>query len=175
LAFLTENEFGRLLRGFSGSAFRFEIRDRYNSEVGREPFRKFLAGEPDDYEWHHWWMEMVRQDRAKGKIWQRIRIVSVPLSDYNRYALTIARLSVAAGEDIRYLDRQSANGLSLTPYDAWLFDARQLVRLHFDDDDDTFQGAEVIEDPAIVTRHDRWRQLAWQHAQDIEQFAAVHR
>jgi hypothetical protein len=174
LAFLTENELGDLLRGFSSSAFRFEIRDRYNSEVGREPFRKFLAGEPDDYEWHRWWMKMVQQDRAKGKLWQRVRIVSVPLSDYNQYALTIARLSVSVGEDIRYLDRDSANRLSLAPCDAWLFDAKKLVRLHFDDEDDTFRGAEIVDDPMILERHNQWRELAWRHAQEIEQFTATH-
>jgi len=49
LPLLTERDLGEFLVGFRESAFRFEIRDRYNSDVGREPFRKFLAGEPDDY------------------------------------------------------------------------------------------------------------------------------
>ncbi len=174
MALLSENELGGLLRGFSTSAFRFEIRDRYNSEVGREPFRKFLVGEPDDYEWHRQWMEMIRQDRASGKVWQRVRIVSVPLSAYNRYALTVARLSVAAGEDIRYLDRDSAVRLGLSPYDAWLFDSEQLVRLRFDDVNDTFRGAEIINDGTVVARHNHWRELAWRHAQEIERFATAY-
>jgi len=175
LAFLSEGELGSLLKGFSHSAFRFETRDRYNSEVGREPFRKYLAGEPDDYEWHRWWTEMIRRDRAQGKAWQRVRIVSVPLSDYNRYSLTISRLSVAAGEDIRYLDRPTADRLGIKPHDGWLFDSQLLVRLHFDDEDDTFQRAEAIKDPATVESHNRWRELAWRHAQDLEQFAAAYR
>jgi Family of unknown function (DUF6879) len=90
-------------------------------------------------------MDMIRQDRAAGKVWQRVRIVSVPLSAYNRYAVSVARLSVAAGEDIRYLERTAAERLRIAPDDAWLFDSRQLVRLHFDDEDDTFQGAEIVD------------------------------
>ncbi len=155
MALLSENELGGLLRGFSTSAFRFEIRDRYNSEVGREPFRKFLVGEPDDYEWHRQWMEMIRQDRASGKVWQRVRIVSVPLSAYNRY-------------------RDSAVRLGLSPYDAWLFDSEQLVRLRFDDVNDTFRGAEIINDGTVVARHNHWRELAWRHAQEIERFATAY-
>jgi hypothetical protein len=175
LGFLTENELGDLLKGFLSSAFRFETRERYNSEVGREPFRKFMAGEPDDYEWHRWWMEMIQRDTASGKQWQRVRIVSTPLSDYNRYALEVARLSVKAGEDIRYLTRHAAEQLGFAPYDAWLFDNRLLVHLLFNDGDDTFRGAEVVDDSAMVARHNEWRELAWRRAQGIEDFIAAHR
>jgi hypothetical protein len=171
---LTESELGDLLARFTRSAFRFEPRERYNSDVGREPFRRFLAGEPDDYEWHQGWMRRIRLDTEAGKVWQRVRIVSVPLSDYNRYALTVARLSVSAGEDIRYLERQAALRLGLAPLDAWLLDGARLARLDFDERDDRFIGAELIADPAVVDRHKAWRELALRHAQDIESFAAAH-
>jgi hypothetical protein len=171
---LTESELGDLLARFTRSAFRFEPRERYNSDVGREPFRRFLAGEPDDYEWHQGWMRRIRLDTEAGKVWQRVRIVSVPLSDYNRYALTVARLSVSAGEDIRYLERQAALRLGLVPLDAWLLDGARLARLDFDERDDRFIGAELITDPVVVDRHKAWRELALRHAQDIESFAAAH-
>lgn len=170
---LSEAELGNLLRGFSTSAFRFETRERYISTVGREPFRKYLADERDDYEWHRWWTEMVSRDLAAGKTWQRVRIVSVPLSDYNQYSLKVARLGVQAGEDIRYLPREDAAQLSIEPYDAWLFDAQLLVHLHFNDDD-TFRRAEIIHDDAIVTRHLEWQELAWRHAQPLEDFAVLY-
>jgi hypothetical protein len=98
----------------------------------------------------------------------------VPLSEYNRYALTVARLSVGAGEDIRYLERQAALRLRLEPLDAWLLDGARLVRLDFDERDDRFISAEPITDPAVVDRHKAWRELALRHAQDIESFAALH-
>lgn len=170
---LTERELGDMLAGFRASAFRFETRDRYNSEVGRESFRKFLAGEPDDYPWHDWWLDMIRRDLAAGRVWQRVRIVSVPVSDWSRYGFKVARLSVAAGEDIRYLARHVANDLGLMPYDSWLLDDHQLVHLHFDDDDDTFAGAELIGDREVVRRHRAWRDQAWQYAQTLEQFVAA--
>jgi hypothetical protein len=174
LGVLTEGELGALLHGFERNAFRFETRDRYNSDVGREPFRRYLAGETDDHAWHRDWLEMLRTDAARGRAWQRVRVVTVPLTDYNRYAIGIARLNVAAGEDIRYLSRDVAARIGLTPYDAWLLDDVRLVRLHFDDRDDTFRYAEIVDDTDLVTRHRDWRELAWRHASPLETFASAH-
>jgi len=172
LALFTERELGDLLTGFRETAFRFETRDRYNSDVGRESFRRFLAGEPDDYPWHRWWLDMIQRDLAAGKVWQRVRIVSVPVSDWTRYGVEVARLSVAVGEDIRYLRRDAAEQMGLTPYDSWIFDGDQLVHLHFNDHDDTFVGAELVTDGKAVQRHQAWRDLAWAHAQTLEDFVA---
>jgi hypothetical protein len=170
---LSEAELGNLLATFTTSAFRFELRERYNSTVGAEPFRKWQAGEPDDYAWHRSWMEKISRDVAAGKVWQRVRIVSVPPSDYTRYGIEVARLSVEAGEDIRYLRRDAAEQLGLRPYDAWLLDDSRLVWLHFSDADDTFTGAELVTDPEIISRHLTWRDLALEHAQPLDEFAAL--
>lgn len=168
---LSETELGDLLSSFTVSAFRFELRERYNSTVGVEPFRKWLAGEPDDYTWHRSWMERISRDTAAGRTWQRVRIVSVPPSNYTRYGIEVARLSVQAGEDIRYLRRDVAEQLGLKPYDAWLFDDARLVSLHFNDADDTFAGAELVTDPEVLSRHLKWRAMALEHAQPLEVFA----
>ncbi|WP_412752237.1 DUF6879 family protein [Krasilnikovia sp. M28-CT-15] len=170
---MTEQELGGYLTGFRSSAFRFEVRDRYNSDVGRESFRRYLAGEPDDFAWHRSWMRMLRNDREQGKLWQRVRIVSVPLSDWSRYALHVARLSVQAGEDIRYLPRDQANRLGLAPYDAWILDDHTLIHLHFNHEDDTFVGAEVIEDREVLARHRDWRRLALDQAMSLDDFATT--
>jgi hypothetical protein len=53
-------------------------------------------------------------------------------------------------------------------------DNETLVRLHFDDADDTFRGAETVSDSAALKRHNDWRQLAWAHAQRRDEFAAAY-
>jgi hypothetical protein len=168
---LTEAALTEYLGTFRSTAFRFETRDRYDSEVGRAAFQRYLAGEPDDYRWHEPWVAMLRRDTEQGKRWQRVRIVSVPLSDWTRYAITVARLSVGGGEDIRYLRRATAVDLGLMPLDCWILDESILIRLHFDDDD-VFRGAEVVPDAAVLEQHLRWRGLALRHAVPLDAFAA---
>jgi hypothetical protein len=168
---LNEQQVGEHLARFEHEAFRFEIRDRYDSEVGRAAFRKFLAGEADDYAWHRPWLGRIRRDIAEGKVWRRVRIVSVPLSDWARYGIDVARLNVEAGEDIRYLTRDAAARLEIEPLDAWLLDDDRLLNLRFDDRNDRFVGAEFITDEAVVTVHRAWRDLAWQYAVRLGEFS----
>jgi hypothetical protein len=168
---LSEAQLGDLLAGFAHSARRFETRERYNSDVGREAFRRFLAGEADDYAWHRPWLDRIARDRSAGRSWQRIRVVSLPPSDYTRYSVGIARLNVAAGEDIHYLDRAHARRLGLDPLDGWLLDDQMLIHLLFDDRDDTFVGARVVDDETVVQRHRWWWSLGLRHASGVDAFA----
>jgi hypothetical protein len=146
------------------------VRDRYDSPVENEALRKFVAGEPDDLAWFQEWLSLIRAATAAGKRFSRVRVVSLPLSDYSRFGIWCAQYTNEAGEDIRYLARNEANAASLPTYDYWLFDSRKLVRMHFDDQDH-FQGAEVIDDPTEVVQHNYWRDAAWHRAVRRDDFA----
>jgi hypothetical protein len=132
--------------------------------------RQFVAGEPVDMDWFANWLALIRQVSADGKRFRRVRVVSTPLTDYSRFAVFCSKYTNEAGEDIRYLERDRAEGLP--EYDYWLFDSRLLVRMHFTDDDD-FLGGEVIEDPAVVVQHNHWRDAAWHRAVQQDEFDAT--
>jgi Family of unknown function (DUF6879) len=132
--------------------------------------RKFLAGEPDDVPWMQDWLSMVRVATAQGRCLGRVRVVSVPLSEYNRFSYALARHNIAAGEDIRYMSRDTAQTVGLPSHDYWLFDSRTLALMHFDDDD-RFTGAQVIEAAAAIVQHNYWRDAAWHHATRRDDFA----
>src|SRR5207302_5816717 len=100
-----------------------------------------------DLSWFEGWLSLIRQIRADGKRFERVRVVTVPLSDYSRFALFGAKLSNEAGEDIRYLDRSRSTGLP--DFDYWVFDSSKVAKLHFTDDDQPL-GAEIITNPAVV-------------------------
>jgi hypothetical protein len=129
-----------------------------------------MAGEPDDLSWFQGWLGMVRDATAAGRLFSRVRIVSVPLSDYSRFGLWAARHTRAAGDDIRYLTRAQADALGLPKRDYWLFDSRKLVRMHFGEDD-RFIEAEVVEDPTAIVEHNYWRDVARHHAISRDEFA----
>lgn len=160
-----------MFRTFEHTAFRLEVRESYNAPREVESFRRFKAGEPVDLSWAETWFSMIRQATSEGQRFARVRVVSVPLSEYSRFGLWAARRTNEAGEDIRYLRRDLAEQLDLPNHDYWLFDSRKLVRMHFGEAD-KFQGGEVIADAAEIVKHNYWRDVAQHHAIDRDEFEA---
>ena len=156
---------------FEHTAFRLEVRDRYDAPYENESLRKFLAGEQDDLPWMRSWLVMLRDLTAQGRRFARVRVVSMPLTDYSRFGVWCAQFTNGAGEDIRYLTRDQARAERLPAHDYWLFDSRTLVQLHFDGED-RFLGGELIEDPAVIVQHNYWRDAAWHKAARRDDFAA---
>lgn len=169
MSLLTGPEFGQLFRSFEHTAYRLEARDSYYSPNETRAFAQFVAGEPVDLEWFQSWLGMIRIATVQGRTVRRVRVVSLPLTDYSRFGLFCARYTNAAGEDIRYLVRGQAEGLP--PHDYWLFDSRKLVRMHFDDRE-RFLGGEVVDDPAEIVQHNYWRDAAWHRAVRPDDLAA---
>jgi hypothetical protein len=113
---------------------------------------------------------MVREAAAAGRRFARVRVVTMPLTDYSRFGVFCSQYTNAAGEDIRYVTRDQAQDVGLPNHDYWLFDSRTLVSMHFDDGD-RFLGGEVIDDPAVIVQHNYWRDAAWHQAVPRDDFA----
>ncbi|HET6270324.1 MAG TPA: hypothetical protein VFE00_09675 [Arthrobacter sp.] len=167
-------EFGQLFRAFEHTAFRLEVRDQYDAPYENESLRKFLAGEQDDLPWVQSWLAMIREHTAEGRRFSRVRVVSMPLTDYSRFGVWAAQFTCGAGEDIRYLTRDQAQAEGLPDQDYWLFDSRMLVKMHFDEADH-FLGGEIIDDPPVIVQHNYWRDAALHQAVRRDDFAAGQR
>ena len=155
--------------GFEHTAFRLEVRRRYNPSYEDESLRRFLAGEPVDLSWMQDWLRMVREAAAAGRRFARVRVVDLPMSDWARYSYALSAHNVAAGEDIRYLGRGSA--ADLPGHDYWLFDSSKLVVMRFDEAD-RFTGGELVQDPAEIVQANYWRDAAWHKAVRRDDFAS---
>jgi hypothetical protein len=161
-----------LFRTFQHTAFRLEVRDTYNSPNEQESLRRFRESGVVDQSKRTPWLELVAESTRAGKLWRRVRVVTVPLAFYSEWGLRVAEATVDAGDDIRYLPRGQAG--DLPDHDYWLFDSRTVARMHFDEADDRFLGVELIEDPAVVVEHNYWRDAAWHHAITRDDFAKQH-
>lgn len=150
------------------------MRDRYEAPYENESLRKFLADEPDGLPWMQSWLDMLHEAASKGRRFARVRVVTTPLTDYSRFGVWCAGVTNDAGEDIRYLERDTSEAVRLPKHDYWLFDSRVLVRMHFDDSD-VFLGGEVVKDPNMIVQHNYWRDAAWHHAVRRDDFASEHR
>lgn len=163
MAAVTRDEHRTLVQSITTSAWRLEIQGTYNEPSEREPVRKFLAGEPDDLEWFTRWLGRIRELKAAGIRFERVRVLTDPLTDYLAYQLAwITEPAVEAGEDIRILTPSAALELRLPPTDFWILDDARVLIPEFVDH--ALVGGELVDDPDEVARFQGIRARAWDHA-----------
>ncbi|WP_067825477.1 DUF6879 family protein [Nocardia inohanensis] len=131
------------------SAYHMEVRDTYAVASESEPLRRFLAGEtPPDYDKSDW-TDLIREMTGRGVVVSRVRVVTVPHSDYQRWLLSVTGENVEAGEDIRYLPRHLIDPEEVPRDDWWLFDGSR-VAFNLIDRLGRSAGVAVTTDPKIA-------------------------
>ena len=128
---LRYEEFAALFPQVKREALHLEMRDSYGTETEIPHLAKWAAGEPDDLGWLGPWCTFVRDAATAGTVFRRARVVSEPLSDYQRWAHSLTAPMVDAGEDIRWVPRARVSELMFPGNDFWLFDDELLVFLVF--------------------------------------------
>jgi hypothetical protein len=167
---LTGEQWSNYTKNFVSSAFRLEVQPTYTMPSEAETFGAFLGGRltpPPGF--NQGWLDQVsRNTHELGKTMQRVRVVQQPLTDYQRYGFAWAvPLNVAAGEDIRILDRTGLD-LDLPPYDFWMFDNATVVHLNYRPDG-TQINRELQENPDL-SQYFRWQELALAHSVPFKEF-----
>ncbi|MBO0856541.1 MAG: hypothetical protein J2P18_22565 [Nocardia sp.] len=169
---LVEGEsFENLFREAQREAFHLEVEDTYQTPEESAPFRLFLNGGRDDYEWLRPWLDLVTETTVRGVAINRVRVVSVPHSDYVRWSLKVAWQNTLAGEDIRYLPRDQVGADRLTADDWWLFDGRTVGFTVFEPSG-RWAGAAVTTDARIVEYARQVKDLVWSRATPLAEYVA---
>jgi hypothetical protein len=166
---LSVEEFDRLVASIQHSLWRWEAQPAYYEPEEAEPLARWQAGESDDLAWLAAWHEQLRAATQAGKVYQRVRRLTEPLTAYLAWGLTIAPSNVAAGEDIRLLTERQAARLGMPRYDFVIIDDRVAALMKFSRHG--FAGAELL-DAADLVRHRAWRDAAWDHAVTVDAYAA---
>ena len=157
---LSYDDFSALFPKVKREALHLEMRDSYGTEAEIPHLAKWAAGEPDDFGWLTPWCTLVRDAAADGKAFRRARIVSEPLSDYQRWAYSTTAVMVDAGEDIRWVPRARVSELMFPGNDFWLFDDELLVFLVFAGNGLVVDRL-VATDPGLITRCRASFEAAW--------------
>ncbi|WP_280274453.1 DUF6879 family protein [Nocardia wallacei] len=167
---MQHNPWPDLFRDCRRSAFHLEVRDSYAVPSESEPFRRFLKGEPritePDEAWREW-AERMRQLGQRGVTVSRVRVVTVPHSDYQRWLLSETVDNIDVGEDIRYLPRHLA-GEILTD-DFWLFDDER-VAFNLIDKEGKPAGAAVTDNPHIAAYCHSAKERLWKLATPYSEY-----
>ncbi|MGW4120761.1 DUF6879 family protein [Nocardia sp. NPDC004711] len=175
---LTGDPFPDLFGRARHHCFHLETRDSYLVDDEAEPLHRFLAGkpavEPPD-EWREWG-DLIEATTQRGVAVERVRIVSVPHSDYVRWLLSITDVeNIAVGETVRWLPRHLAALHDAAADDFWLIDDA-LVAYNATDSAGAPCGVAVTEDPALVTHAVLLRSRVWpqaiDHAVYVNEYAA---
>ena len=153
------------------TAFHLEVRDSYAVPSESERFRRFLAGEPAKEYGKRDWAELIEETTARGVSVSRVRVVTVPHSDYHRWLLSITGGNIDAGEDIRYLPRHLVGSIEFPVDDFWIFD-RQKVAFNLVDQSGKPAGAAVTNDPRIVESCLTAQNRLWKESIPYRQYIA---
>lgn len=128
---VTYEQFDGYFTSFEREALHLEMRDAYGTSAEIPHLRRWEAGEPDDTEWLEPWFQLIRAGRQAGKVFRRARVVSEPISEYQKWVLKDTHLYVEAGEDIRWVPRSRVSTVALPGNDFWLFDDEVVIFLIF--------------------------------------------
>ena len=107
---VTQDEFAGMFRTFRESAFHLETRGFYAMTYERDAFQRFLDGQPvppSGLPWWQAWLDQMQELAPQGKRIGRVRVLSEPPSDYQRWELWGTSWHIEAGEEIRYMSRRA--------------------------------------------------------------------
>lgn len=122
---------------------KLELRDHY--EIDRELFEAWRTGDREFLERTRVAnQEDVRSLNADGFEYRRVRVVSEPLSEYQRMAVEIANPE----EKLRWLPRAAASGIALPANDCLIRDDAVVFNLIGGDNQSV--GMQLSTDPAVV-------------------------
>lgn len=156
---LVGDSWSSMWKTFNTSAFRLETLPEYRVASEKGLMDRFLAGQPMPGGYNSAWRERLRSYRNDGKSVQRVRVVTRPLTEYQRRQFAWAYPgSISAGEDIRILDTASMAEPAFPMRDFWMFDTHTVVLMHYHQDG-TQIGRELLSN-ADAAEYARYREAA---------------
>jgi hypothetical protein len=166
-----DDEWEALLTGFTSSAFRLEGRQLYRSAAEDEAVERFLAGMPHGIDLS-WMTSKLRVQVPAGRIQTVVRVVAEPPNAYTAMEITVYSELAAEGQRIRIIPMPGdAWPEPLPRYDFWLFDDREVWRMHYDIQH-RFSGAELLDDDRLAD-HLQWRDTAIERSVPLVEYLAA--
>lgn len=149
-----------------------EVRDTYAVPSESDSLQRFLNGESKVEESWDAWNNLIVEVTGRGVVVSRVRVITVPHSDYQRWLLTETSDNIEAGEDIRYLPRHLVSAEDVPADDFWLFDD-ETVCYNLIDREGAPAGAAITIDPRIVEYCQRAREHLWSLATPFIEYVST--
>jgi hypothetical protein len=167
------DHFGDLFTGIERSSWRWECQGYYSvDEAVLECWRDGNAsrGNEADLAWRDYIQGLAR----RGIPFERVRMLTDPLTEYLEWMLDTTDWNIDSGEDIRWVDQATARQLRMPDYDYYIFDDNRVAIFRFDEAK-ILLGVTVIDDADVLARHQAWRAAVWPHAIPHRQYRSQAR
>lgn len=166
--------FEPLFRAARRRAFHLEVQDTYGVADEVEALRRWEAGESYEPEeqpasWKAW-DDLMTETAGRGVALERLRVVTVPHSDYTRWLLSRTEIRLEVGEAVRWLPRHLTDPAAVPGDDYWLFDDDTVAFTTFAESGE-FMGLSITTDPGIVARCVQARATLWPKGVDHTRYA----
>ncbi|RZQ59853.1 DUF6879 family protein [Amycolatopsis suaedae] len=161
---------GELLDNVTLSSWRWECQGDY-SAIDADLMRRWRAGLGRDPAADQPWIDYVQDLVQRGIPFQRVRLLTDPITEYLRCQLDVSYMNVDAGEDIRWVEQHAAARLGMPAYDYYLIDDARVAVLVFGDNG-LLAGLRTSTAGEVISQHRRWRDVIWPHAVPHRQFLA---
>ncbi|GAA4235875.1 hypothetical protein GCM10022254_44140 [Actinomadura meridiana] len=160
-----------LFESASSRLDHLELRDSYNVDTESPAYRLWRENQDRPRPPREsYWQGLIADTVQRGVIVRRLRVVSLPPTEYIRFEHAGTWQTVEAGESVRWLPRHEAAGLLAPSNDFWLVDSERIMFNLFDGDgrpNGRFLTDEVLVAKAISGAFEALWELATPH----EEFA----
>lgn len=163
-----------LFEHYMQEAFRLELLPDYNIPSEQEGLKLFyetghVQGNPDLVVY----LEDAKAKIQKGAAHRRVRILDVPINDYQRYEILVSyRVLADMGGDMLFIDRPDFETHIAPQFgdipvqDFWMFDQSSVALFDYTSDGQ-WLGAKIIDDVEIIRAYKAVRLLLIDHAYDL--------
>lgn len=155
---------GDLISNFKHSAKRLELLPDYHIEGGEwEDFNNFLNGEVrPPYDELAEWNKSIENWTKQGKTIERIRLLSSPLTDYQKYEILRAyEPGTLCGQKIGVVLKKDFDKVenAAKAKDFWIFDDKYVFEMHYDSQHN-YCGGELVEGTKEKQLYEKLKQIS---------------
>lgn len=160
---------GALTRGVRRSLFRLELLQEYRVEAELDRFHAFREGRPMPPRKSTAWLDHIRDSLSAGQRWQRVHVVSRPLSTYLWFELAGYQESAALGYETHIAEWTGNPQMQELVQDFYLLDDDVAILMRYDADG-RYLGSWRTSDRQVVTTCQRHRDLALAAAVPLDDY-----
>lgn len=168
-----DEDFAALFHTVRRSSWRWECQGWYAVDMPEvQRWRQGLPSEETDDD--RAWVDYIRNLKATGIPFQRVRMLTEPVTEYLQWMLATTDRNANAGEDIRWIKQNRTTNMGLPDYDFYIFDDNRVAILRFNIMKELTE-VEVDDNLDAVRQHQAWRDLVWPMAIPHVDYLAGHR